>query len=82
MKKFKVGVFREKKPDGSYYRYHAYTRTYKYHACTLPYNQTHQGCIEIEIEAKNGTEAKKKAIALVRLADGFNEKEPWKGSNL
>lgn len=54
MKKFKVGVF---SPDAVCRSWIAYTRTY---------NPKWSGCTEIEVEAENGTEAKKIAIFIVK----------------
>ncbi len=56
MRKFKVGVF--VRPG--------INKKFLYTAYTLTYNPDWKDCIEVEVEAKNGTEAKKKAIAFVR----------------
>lgn len=52
MKEFKVGVFTEQG-----------TRKMKYSAYSLWYNPNWAGCCEHTVYAKNGTDAKKLAIA-------------------
>lgn len=59
MKKFKVGVFSE---QGK--------RKMKYRAYTMWYSTDWQGCRTIEVNAENGTEAKKKAILMAKNMDG------------
>lgn len=59
MKKFKVGVFTE---QGK--------RKLKYRAYTMWYHSSWQGCRTIDVEAENGTDAKKKAISIVKKLDG------------
>lgn len=59
-KKFKVGVFRHKKEKGGY----------SYLAYTTWYNPLWEGCIQVEVEAENGTQAKKLAIKQIRDRDG------------
>ncbi len=58
MKKFKVGVFTEQR-----------TKSLGYMAYTVWYNPAWKGCRVIEVEAKNGTEAKKKAISIAKEQD-------------
>lgn len=53
---FKVGTFRHERKSGSVY-YMAYTRDY---------NPSWEGCREFAVQAVNGSEAKKRAIALRR----------------
>ena len=60
MKKFRVGTFY----DGRHFS-----------AYTLWYNTDWGGCIEYEVEASNGTEAKKIALKLRREAEAQRTKE-------
>ncbi len=55
MKKFKVAVFAHQTKRG--WRYHAYTQWY---------NPQWPGCYMMDVTAANGSDAKKKAIALAR----------------
>jgi hypothetical protein len=54
-KQFIVGVFVERRKRG--WRFSAYTRDY---------NPTWHGHNRVEVQAKNGTEAKRKAIAIIK----------------
>jgi len=58
--KIKVATFRHCEP-GRKPMYSAYTRYY---------NTAWAGCMVFEVEAKNGTEAKKKAITSRKLVEG------------
>ena len=55
---FTVGVFR-----------HPGAKKMKYMAYTTWYNSQWEGCTEVEVEATSGSEAKKKAIGIVRKMD-------------
>lgn len=63
MKIFQVGVFTIKGP-----------RKRKYIAYTKYYNPFWEGCRVINVEAKNGTEAKKKAIEIMRRIESELDK--------
>lgn len=63
MKIFKIGVFTEKGP-----------RKRKYRAYTTYYNPSWEGCRVVNVEAKNGTEAKKKAIEIMRRIESELDK--------
>ena len=56
---YRVGVFVHKKDNGRY-TYSAYTQWY---------SPSWSNCREYDVEAANGSEAKKKALALAKAAD-------------
>lgn len=66
MKRFKVMTFRTDR-EGKKPQYDAYT-TWA--------NPEWKGCVVIEVEAKNGTEAKKQAIAERKRRDDMPIKHP------
>jgi hypothetical protein len=57
-KKFRVGVFTEQRARGPSYR-----------AYTTWFNPAWEGCRVFEVDATNGTEAKRMAIDIAKLAD-------------
>lgn len=70
-KQFEVAVFVERGK-----------RVWKFHAYTLWYNPAWDGCNIIHVEARNGTEAKKLAIARIKAKMDLNSTVPPSGINV